>query len=291
MSYRKYIKEIEVRIAQDRQRGASELYSEAVAILEKFFAERHWSEEELLRVLSALVKAQPSMAPLLTLANRLLLAFEKGEGAVKEELERIRTQRRDFMERIKENACGLLKGYSKIMTVSYSSSVVQVLSGLKGCHIYIPEGGMAGFGIKTAGMLKKAGVSVTVVSDCFSTTLIKDMDVFVSGADAIMAGWVVNSCGTYSLAISAKEHQVPYMVLSELSKFLPYELQAFYEIRPTRYRRSDFDVLHQLFDRTPLEFVTFVVTEEKVMDASMVIEKIKAQPVSSLIVKLFSEGA
>lgn len=289
MSYRKYIKEIEVRIAQDRQRGASELYSEAVAILEKFFAEKQWGEEELLKVLSALVKAQPSMAPMLTLANRLLLAFEEGIAAVREELEKIRAQRRDFMDKIKENAIKLLKSYRKIMTVSYSSSVVQVLSSLKGCEVYIPEGGVAGFGIKTAGILRKQGVSVTVVSDCFSATLMKEMDVFVSGADALTLKWVVNSCGTYPLALSAKEHQIPYVVLSEVCKFLPSELQAFYQIYTTTYKRSDFEVLHQLFDRTPLEFVSFVVTEEKVMDTHMVVERIKSQPVSTLITRLFSE--
>src|SRR2546425_7548868 len=69
-------------MARDRRSGAAELALRAVTDLQSWLR-RHPkpNEQELLDIASALLRAQPSMAPLLRLANELALAADAEDAS------------------------------------------------------------------------------------------------------------------------------------------------------------------------------------------------------------------
>ncbi|HPD61680.1 MAG TPA: S-methyl-5-thioribose-1-phosphate isomerase, partial [Thermodesulfobacteriota bacterium] len=72
----------------------------------------------------------------------------------------------------------------------------------------------------TAWELKKDRIPVTVITDNMAAFMMqqKQIDAIIVGADRIAAnGDVANKIGTYSLAILAKEHKIPFYVSAPLS--------------------------------------------------------------------------
>ena len=72
----------------------------------------------------------------------------------------------------------------------------------------------------TAWELERAGVPVTVLTDGMAASLMREhgVDLCIVGADRIAAnGDVANKIGTYSLAIAARYHDVPFVVAAPTS--------------------------------------------------------------------------
>ena len=72
----------------------------------------------------------------------------------------------------------------------------------------------------TAWELQRAGVPVTVLTDGMAASLMREhgVDLCIVGADRIAAnGDVANKIGTYSLAIAARYHDVPFVVAAPTS--------------------------------------------------------------------------
>ena len=72
----------------------------------------------------------------------------------------------------------------------------------------------------TAWELKKDRIPVTVITDNMAAFMMqqKRIDAIIVGADRIAAnGDTANKIGTYSLAILAKEHKIPFYVAAPLS--------------------------------------------------------------------------
>jgi methylthioribose-1-phosphate isomerase len=76
----------------------------------------------------------------------------------------------------------------------------------------------------TAWELQRAGISVTVLTDGMAASLMRErgVDLCIVGADRIAAnGDVANKIGTYSLAIAARYHEVPFYVAAPTSTMDP----------------------------------------------------------------------
>ena len=132
----------------------------------------------------------------------------------------------------------------------------------------------------TAWELKREGIPVTVITDnmagyCFSKKMI---DSVLVGADRIAAnGDVANKIGTYSIAVLAKEHRVPFYVVAPTSTIdlsvrsgreIPIEQRDANEvifIGGKRMVPKDVRVLNPAFDITPARLVTAIVTERGVV--------------------------
>jgi methylthioribose-1-phosphate isomerase len=99
----------------------------------------------------------------------------------------------------------------------------------------------------------------------------------VVGADRIVQDAVVNKIGTFTVAVIAKEHGVPFYVAAPTSTFdlthssadVIIEERSSTEVThigSQQIAASDVGVLNPAFDITPLTYVSAIVCESRVYD-------------------------
>lgn len=128
----------------------------------------------------------------------------------------------------------------------------------------------------TAWELNKDGIPVTVITDNMAGHFLKKGEVgaVVVGADRIAAnGDTANKIGTYSVAVLAKENDVPFYVAAPLSTVdfdiesgdrIPIEERDGTEVSHLRDRRispEGVPVANPAFDVTPNRYVTAIITD------------------------------
>jgi methylthioribose-1-phosphate isomerase len=134
----------------------------------------------------------------------------------------------------------------------------------------------------TAWELKQAGVGHTLIPDMAAGPLMArgEVDVILVGADRIAAnGDTANKLGTYTLAVLAKRHGIPFVVCAPMSSVdldaatgqaIPIEDRAAVEvteIRGLRIAPEGTAVKNPSFDVTPNDLISAIVTEEGVLRA------------------------
>lgn len=134
----------------------------------------------------------------------------------------------------------------------------------------------------TAWELMREGIDTTLISDNMAAHLMskKKVDKVIVGADRIAAnGDAANKIGTYSLAISAHYHKVPFYVVAPLStidtriksgKGIPIEERDADEVRKVGgvyISPKNVKVFNPAFDVTPARLITAIVTEKGVLRA------------------------
>ncbi len=127
------------------------------------------------------------------------------------------------------------------------------------------------------------GIPVTVITDSMAAHCMKQglVDAVIVGADRIAAnGDTANKIGTYSLAIVAKAHNVPFFVAAPLST-VDFELPSgskipieerhpaeIYQIGETVTCPPGVEFYNPAFDVTPAELITGIITEKGVFTPS-----------------------
>ncbi len=134
----------------------------------------------------------------------------------------------------------------------------------------------------TAWELRQAGVDHTLIPDMAAGPLMAQgkVDVILVGADRIAAnGDTANKVGTYTLAVLAARHEIPFVVCAPLSSVdlatpdgagIPIEDRAaaeVTEVRGVRIAPEGTDAKNPAFDVTPAELITAIVTEEGALRA------------------------
>jgi methylthioribose-1-phosphate isomerase len=134
----------------------------------------------------------------------------------------------------------------------------------------------------TAWELMKDGIPTTVISDNMAGAMMKQkkINAIVVGADRIAAnGDVANKIGTYSVAVLAKEHGIPFYVAAPLSTVdfetpdgsgIPIEQRDGKEVTHIAGRQmvpDGVEVENPAFDVTPAKYVTAIVTERGIARA------------------------
>jgi methylthioribose-1-phosphate isomerase len=125
----------------------------------------------------------------------------------------------------------------------------------------------------TAWELEAAGIPHTVIADSAAASLMAagKVDCVVTGADRIAAnGDTANKIGTYSLAVLAAHHEIPFYVVAPTSTVddatptgadIPIEERAGTELT------TRFPAHNPAFDVTPASLITAMVTEQGVREA------------------------
>ena len=131
----------------------------------------------------------------------------------------------------------------------------------------------------TAWELTRAGIPVTVIADSMAASVMRSgqVDLCIVGADRIAAnGDVANKIGTYSLAVAARHHGIPFYVAAPSSTFdaatrsgddIEIEQRAADEVRRgfgVATAPDDARVHNPAFDVTPHELITAIVSERGV---------------------------
>ncbi len=127
--------------------------------------------------------------------------------------------------------------------------------------------------------LAQWGVPFTLITDSMAADRMRrgGIDAVIVGADRIAAnGDVANKIGTYSHAVAANAHDLPFYVAAPLSTVdfdtpngdaIPIEERATEEVHgygDWRWSPSDAPVANPAFDVTPHERVTAIITEHGV---------------------------
>src|SRR5580693_4622557 len=134
----------------------------------------------------------------------------------------------------------------------------------------------------TAWELMKDGIPTTVISDNMAGVMMQQGKIaaIVVGADRIAAnGDVANKIGTYTVAILAKEHDIPFYVAAPFSTIdmdmpdgskIPIEQRNTKEVTHIAGKQMVPDgvaVENPAFDVTPAKYVTAIVTERGIARA------------------------
>ena len=134
----------------------------------------------------------------------------------------------------------------------------------------------------TAWELAQAGVAHTLIPDVAAGHLMArgEVDVILVGGDRVAAnGDTANKIGTYTLAVLAARHGIPFYVVAPTSSIdletpdgttIPIEerkAEEVLEVRGVRLAPPGTVVRNPAFDITPGELITGIVTEEGVVHA------------------------
>jgi methylthioribose-1-phosphate isomerase len=128
----------------------------------------------------------------------------------------------------------------------------------------------------TAWELHQSGIDVTLITDNMAGRVMFEqrIDLVFVGSDRIARnGDVCNKIGTYSVAVLARQHGIPFYAVAPLSTFdpsipdgshIPIEERPAHEVTEGFGRRTapeGVKVYNPAFDVTPHELVTGIVTE------------------------------
>jgi len=132
----------------------------------------------------------------------------------------------------------------------------------------------------TAWECMQEGIPCTLIADNMAGYLMSrgEVDLVIVGADRIAAnGDTANKIGTYSLAVLARRHALPFYVAAPLSTFdprtvdgahIPIEERGAEEMtgyRGVRWAPEGVRVKNPAFDVTPAELITAIVCEKGVI--------------------------
>ncbi|MDQ6418308.1 S-methyl-5-thioribose-1-phosphate isomerase [Paenibacillus sp. LHD-117] len=134
----------------------------------------------------------------------------------------------------------------------------------------------------TAFELQQAGVDVTLICDNMAGHVMSKgwVNAVIVGTDRVAAnGDVANKIGTYSVAVLAKAHGIPFYVACPLSTIdlqtptgaeIPIEERNAEEVTEGFGKRTapqGVKVYNPAFDITPHEYVTAIITEKGIVEA------------------------
>jgi methylthioribose-1-phosphate isomerase len=134
----------------------------------------------------------------------------------------------------------------------------------------------------TAWELMKDGIPTTVISDNMAGAMMQQgkIGAIVVGADRIAAnGDVANKIGTYTVAILAKEHEIPFYVAAPISTVdlacpdgsrIPIEQRNAKEMTHIGGKQvvpDGVEVENPAFDVTPAKYVAAIITEKGIARA------------------------
>ena len=248
------------------------------------------------RVAAEIAATRPTAVNLQWALDRVLRAAATSEGtgavmlaAMRREASAILREDREMCWRIGEHGLSLLHDGARVLTHCNTGALATGGIGTALAPIYVAK--ERGWRIEvfvdesrpllqgsrlTAWELQRAGVPVTVLTDGMAASLIREqgVDLCIVGADRIAAnGDVANKIGTYSLAITARYHEVPFVVAAPTSTMDPATATGneivIEQREPDEVRRIG-DVLtappsvrayNPAFDVTPAALVSAIVTD------------------------------
>jgi methylthioribose-1-phosphate isomerase len=146
----------------------------------------------------------------------------------------------------------------------------------------------------TAWELMKDGIPTTVISDNVAGVMMQQgkIGAIVVGADRIAAnGDVANKIGTYTVAVLAKEHSIPFYVAAPISTVdlatpdggkIPIEQRDKKEVTHIAGKQmvpDGVDIENPAFDVTPAKYVAAIITERGIARApyTQSLEKLAAE--------------
>jgi len=262
------------RLRADRQRGAMQLATQAVAFAADLLADAR-DHDDIRAVIHALALARPSMA---AIANAVaLFAAPFLEGATGVGADNFGSEAARHLTRWQADEDALRLNAERhlprtLLAYSNSSTTRAVLLASVGRidRVIVPEGRPIDDGKQLATTLAAAGIPVTVITEAQMGAWVPEVGVVLVGADTVMPdGSLINHMGTATLAFLAEMHHIPVLSVAHSLKIAPFHrLEDTHEENdPAEIWRNPppgVTVRNASFDRTSPERVT-IITERGVL--------------------------
>ena len=281
--------------------GVAAAYGVALEMQKSVTESTEIYHRELEKNIEYLATSRPTAVNLFWALNRMKTVGEQCRHEVNRFCQSALEAEAKAIEKYEENACiaigenmlSLLKdgmtllthcNAGGIATVRYGTALSPMLLGKeRGIHfkVYADETRPLLQGARlTAWELQKAGVDVTVITDNMAGMLMKQgkIDAVIVGCDRVAAnGDAANKIGTYSVAVLANYHHIPFYVAGPVSTIdpdtltgdeIPIEERDPEEVTCGFGRRTapeGVKVYNPAFDVTPHELITAIVTEKGIV--------------------------
>ncbi|MCJ7569924.1 MAG: translation initiation factor eIF-2B [Anaerolineales bacterium] len=277
------------RVRNDEVGGAADSAKEVMEALSKLAQDSQAEDTESLvaevdDAVLDIMRVMPSLAPPINALHQFVGSMERGEaeGATVKEMKEILQKTADDFCEWAENALVKVAQYGaekvsdgdRVFMYSMSSTVWRILQTAKAqgksFEVIVTESRPANEGLWTVTEMDKLDIPVSVSIDACVGELIPDCDVVFVGADVISSsGHSLCKVGTYPSALVAKASGTPFYIAADTLKFdpgtligLPYRNEAIHrdEVLDESYPERA-KVVGHLFDETPPELVTAIITE------------------------------
>ena len=243
-------------------------------------------------VYTTLTLTRPTARNLFWALDRMMEALKAGRD-IEEEARKIEQEDIEANRRMGELGSKLIQDDARVLTHCNTGALATAGWGTalgvirtahsegKNIHVWVDETRPYLQGSRlTAWELFKDGISHTVITDNSAGYLMSRglVDVIIVGADRITAGGdVANKIGTYSLAVLAKHHGIPFYVCAPSSTFdlsirsgkdIPIEERSGKEVKEiggVRIAPVQSTALYLSFDITPAELITGIITERGII--------------------------
>jgi translation initiation factor eIF-2B subunit delta len=231
----------------------------------------------------ALLDAQPSMAPLVTLAREVTATLDVLDP-VDEVRAKVVAAARQFRESLGARSAAAARAAAErlppgvVLTLSYSSTVRAALleaARTTPLRVICLESRPLNEGRGLANELAAAGIPTTVAVDAAAESLLPECAAVLLGADSVGDRGVVNKIGSAALARGAKHLGVPLLVAADSSKLLP----AGFPQRLGGDRPADEvwaaavrgpRVWNRYFEAFPIDWVSTLLTEDGALEPAEV---------------------
>lgn len=257
--------------------------------------------EHVLKVCDYIATSRPTAVNLFNVLDQMkqVLRQNRDQGVeqlrklLREEALRIYEEDRKVCRSMGDYGAKLIKSNSRIMTICNAGALATVDYGTalgvmysakrmkKKFKVYACETRPLLQGARlTTWELLRAKIDTTLICDSMAAGLMKDgqVDAIFTGADRIaMNGDSANKIGTYSLAVLAKHHKVPFYIVAPLSTFdqkinsgrkIPIEQRSADEViwfRNVQTAPKNVKVYNPAFDVTESKLITAIITEKGVI--------------------------
>jgi translation initiation factor 2B subunit (eIF-2B alpha/beta/delta family)/8-oxo-dGTP pyrophosphatase MutT (NUDIX family) len=272
-------------LANDRTHGASQLGRKSLEIVADVVSNSSANSVDdlfcdLVSVVLRLRKAQPNMATVRNLPAKLLYEIDatrkdatspaQFKDAVRTLAQRAVADAESAAEDAARNSIALLPEEGNVLTHSYSSTARRTFElGMKSRRnimVYVTESSPGMEGKQLAKDLISIGLPVKMIADSAVKSIIQDIDTVLVGADSVLNdGSIINKVGTNKIAEAAYERHVPFYVVCEKAKFSTMDFLG---------ERGE--ISKTLFDVTPSDHVSRIVTETGAIGIKQVEQQIKS---------------
>ncbi len=289
MSQHPAIKTVVERIRTDVIGGAADTAREVVQALAASAQDSKARDaatlaKELEEATVDILRVLPSLAPPVNALHRMLWRVEEGLAAgmsVGDLKAAVRSAADDFLawteealDKVAQYGAEKVQDGDVVFMYSMSSTVWRILRCAKAqgksFSVIVTESRPANEGLWTATEMVKSGIPVSVSIDACIGELVPRSDVVFVGADAVSShGYALCKVGTYPTALVASAHGVPFYIAADTLKFdtgtllgLPFRSDPIHrhEVLSSEYPEQ-VQVVGRLFDETPPELVTALITE------------------------------
>ena len=252
-------------------------------LVERDFASVEDFERDLERNSSALRRANPSHASLVTTQRAIVsMVTDESHETVGDAKDALRAAVEDVVEQVETakhgaatNALEFVEDGATILTHDYSSTVLeaieQAVSNGRYVTVYVTEARPRYLGRKTARALAEMDrVDAHLVVDGASGHYLSGCDRVLLGMDCIVEDTLYNRVGTFPLAATAAQADVPVTVVGSSAKLVGEGFRFENDFRsPSEVLREPaegFSVENPAYDATPTELLDAVVTDEGIRE-------------------------